>query len=292
MILITGATGHFGRLTIKYLLEKSVRKSEITALVRTQESANSFKEMGINYVIGDYNDYTSLINAFSGIEKLLFISGNDIINRTTQHQNVVNAAKEAGVKYIVYTSFQRKNETETSPLWIVAQSHIQTEKWIKESGIDYTILKNNLYLDFLPGFIGENVLESNTIFVPAENGKLSAVLREDMAEAVSNILSTENFKEKEYDFTNSKAITYQEIAYVISGVTGKKINYISPSADEYAKTLSQFGLPEEVIGIFSSFAVAQAQNELDKESSDLEELLGRKPLSIQEYLTQLYSEKK
>lgn len=292
MILITGATGHFGRLTIKHLLEKGVSKSEITALVRTQESANSFKEMGINYVIGDYNDYTSLINAFSGIKKLLFISGNDIINRTSQHQNVVNAAKEASVKYIVYTSFQRKNETETSPLWIVAQSHIQTEKWIKESGIAYTILKNNLYLDFLPGFIGENVLESNTIFVPAENGKLSAVLREDMAEAVSNILSTENFKEKEYDFTNSKAITYQEIADVISGVTGKKINYISPSADEYAKTLSQFGLPEEVIGIFSSFAVAQAQNELDKESSDLEELLGRKPLSIQEYLTQLYSEKK
>lgn len=291
MILITGATGHFGRLTIKYLLEKGVPKTEITALVRTQESANSFKEMGINYVIGDYNDYTSLINAFSGIEKLLFISGNDIINRTTQHQNVVNAAKEAGVKYIVYTSFQRKNETETSPLWIVAQSHIQTEKWIKESGIAYTILKNNLYLDFLPGFIGENVLENNTIFVPAENGKLSAVLREDMAEAVSNILSTENFKEKEYDFTNSKAITYQEIADVISEVTGKKINYISPTAEEYAKTLSQFGLPEEVIGIFSSFAVAQAQNELDKESSDLEELLGRKPLSIQQFLEDLFTPK-
>jgi len=291
MILVTGATGHFGNATINFLLEKGVDASQISALVRNEKSAEEFKNKGISNLIGDYDNYNSLVTAFKGVEKLLFVSGSDIINRMSQHQNVINAAKEVGVKHIIYTSFQRKNESEASPLWIVAQSHIQTEKWLKESGIDYSILKNNLYMDFLPGFIGEKVAETGVIFVPAENGKVSAVLRSEMAEAAANILATDGHIGKEYEFTNTEAVTYQEIAQTVSEVIGKTITYISPSVEEYGKTLSGYGVPAEVIGIFSSFAVAQAQGELDIESSDLEKLLGRRPTSVNDFLIKLYSTK-
>lgn len=289
MILVTGATGHFGKATINFLLEKGLDASQISALVRNEKSAEEFNSKGVNPLIGDYDNYNSLLKAFTGVDKLLFVSGSDVMKRTAQHQNVINAAKEAGVKQVLYTSFQRRNESENSPLWIVAQSHIQTEKWLKESGIDYTILKNNLYMDFLPGFIGEKVAETGVIFVPAENGKVSAVLRKEMAEAAANILATDGHSGKEYDFTNTEAVTYNDIAQTVSGVLGKPITYISPSPEEYTKTLSDYGVPAEVIGIFSSFAVAQAQGELDAESSDLEKLLGRKPTSIKDFLSQFYS---
>lgn len=291
MILVTGATGHFGNTTINFLLEKGVKASQISALVRKEQSTDEFKKKGVNTLIGDYDNYNSLLTAFTGVEKLLFVSSSDIMNRTAQHLNVINAAKEAGVKHVIYTSFQRRNETEESPLWIVAQSHIQTEKWLKESGIDYTILKNNLYMDFLPGFIGEKVAETGVIFVPAENGKVSAVLRSEMAEAVANILATDGHTGKEYEFTNTEAVTYQEIAQTISEVIGRTITYISPSVEEYGKTLSSYGVPAEVIGIFSSFAVAQSYGELDIESKDLEKLLRRKPTSVKDFLSKLYATK-
>lgn len=291
MILVTGATGHFGNATINFLLEKGVNASQISALVRNEESADEFKNKGVNTLIGDYDNYNSLVTAFTGVEQLLFVSSSDIMKRTAQHQNVINAAKEAGVEHLIYTSFQRRSESETSPLWIVAQSHIQTEKWLKESGINYTILRNNLYMDFLPGFIGEKVAETGVIFVPAENGKVSAVLRSEMAEAAASILATDGHIGKEYDFTNAEAVTYQEIAKTVSEAIGKPINYISPSVEEYGKTLSSYGVPAEIVGIFSSFAVAQAQGELDVESTDLEKLLGRKPTSVKDFLIKLYSTK-
>jgi NAD(P)H dehydrogenase (quinone) len=289
MILVTGATGHFGNATINFLLEKGLKASQILALVRDEQSADDLKKRGISIVIGNYDNYASLVSAFKGVEKLLFVSGSDIMKRLSQHENIINAAKEAGVKHIVYTSFQRKDETETSPLWIVAESHIQTEKWLKASAINYTILKNNLYMDFLPGFIGEKVLETGTIYVPAESGKVSAVLRSEMAEAAASILATPGHTGKEYDFTNTEAISYQEIAQVISDASGKMITYISPSIEDYGTTLTKHGVPAEVIGIFSSFATAQAKGELDIVSTDLEELLGRKPLSVKNFLTGLYS---
>lgn len=291
MILVTGATGHFGNATINFLLEKGIKASQILALVRNEQSADELKKKGVDVVTGDYENYNSLVKAFAGVEKLLFVSGSDIVRRVAQHQNVINAAKEAGVKHLIYTSFQRRSESETSPLWIVAQSHIQTEKWLKESTMNYTILRNNLYIDFLPGFIGEKVAETGVIYVPAESGKVSAVLRSEMAEASASILTTDGHINKVYEFTNVEAVSYEEMATIISEVLGKPINYISPLVEDYKKTLTSYGVPEEVVGIFSSFAMAQAKGELDAVSTDLEMLLGRKPLSVKEFLTGLYGAK-
>lgn len=290
MILVTGATGHFGKATIHSLLAKGTAPGQLKALVRNEASAGELKEKGISIVQGDYDDYGSLVNAFRGVDKLLFVSGNDIHKRFTQHQHVVNAAKEAGVKHIVYTSFQRKNETESSPLWVVAASHLQTETWLKESGIAYTILKNNLYMDFLPGFIGEKVLETGTVYVPAGNGKISPVLRAEMAEAAANILAGTGHEGKSYDIVNTEALSYQEIAGIISEISGKQISYISPDPADYAKTLASFHLPEEVIGIFTGFAVAQAQGELDIVGTDIKDILGREPLSVKAFLQTVYKQ--
>lgn len=289
MIVVTGATGHFGKAAIQSLLEKGVAPSQITAFVRNEAAAVEFTNQGIGLVNGDYDDHASLVRAFWGADKVLFVSASDINKRLGQHRNVVNAAKEAGVKHVVYTSFQRKNETPASPLWIVAETHLQTEQWLKESGLAYTILKNNLYMDFLPGFIGEKVLETGVIYVPAGNGAISAALRSDMAAAAAAILAGSGHEGKEYDFSNTESVTYTDIAQLLSALSGKAIQYVSPTPEAYSETLAGFGLPADVIGIFSSFAVAQAQDELDNASTDLELLLGRKPVSVKQFLAQVYS---
>ncbi len=289
MILVTGATGNFGKSAIDFLLKKGISSTNIVALVRDEEKATDLKGKGVALRIGDYDNYNSLLNAFKGIEKLLFVSGSDVFNREAQHQNVVKAAKASGVKHIVYTSFQGKNETESSPLWLVAQSHLMTETWLKESGMDYTILKNTLYMDFVPAFLGDKVLETGVIYLPAGNGKVGAVLRSEMAEATANILTSSNHAGKTYRFTNQEAFSYQEIAQQLSEITGKTINYISPTAEEYAQTLTGYGVPADFIGLFSSFAVAQANGELEMVGSDLSQILGRKLTSVKTFLNQVYS---
>jgi NAD(P)H dehydrogenase (quinone) len=175
-------------------------------LVRDEEKTADLKSKGIAIRLGDYDNYDQLLAAFQGVDKLVLVSGSDVMNRGKQHENAVNAAKAAGVKHILYTSFERKNETASSPISFVANSHIDTENWIKNSGLNYTILRNNLYLDMLPWFFGENVLETG-IFLPAGETKSAFALRDDMAEATANILMTAGHENKEYTFSNTENVS-------------------------------------------------------------------------------------
>jgi len=289
MILITGATGEFGKNAVKQLIAKGVSSSDISVLSRTEEKANHYKADGITVKIGDYTNYNSLVEAFKDVDKLLFISSSEIENRAEQHLNVVNAAKEAGVKHVVYTSFMRNQEPDNSAIAFLQDSHLKTENWLKESGITYTILQNATYLDMLPMFIGEQVLETGIIMQPAKEGKSSLVLRQELAEAAAVVLTSNGHENKTYPLVNHQAISYQEVAETIAQVTGKSINYQSPSAEEYQATLKSYGVPEEYIGIFTAFSVAQANGELEMSDNSLEQLLGRKPTTPKEFLTHLYA---
>jgi NAD(P)H dehydrogenase (quinone) len=289
MILVTGATGHFGKTSIDFLIKKGVPASSIAALVRDETKAADLKAKGVELRKGDYEDYDSLVKAFTGIEKLLLVSSSDISNRTGQQANAVKAAKEAGVKYILYTSFVRKDETDASPIAWVAQSHINTEKLIRESGMAYTIFRNNLYLDFVPVFIGEKVLETG-IFWPAGHTAGAYALREEMAEAAVNVLTSTGHENKEYNISNTGAWTFQQVADTISQVSGKNISYTSPARETYKSVLTQAGVPELYVNMFAGFAEAIRIGEFDSATgTDLEKLLGRKPVSLESYLSTVYS---
>ncbi len=286
-ILVTGATGGLGSAVVNFLLEKTAA-SNISVLVRDAAKVETLKEKGVNIVVGDYSDIDSLIAAFQGIDKLYFVSGSDVQHRLAQQENVVKAAVAAGVKHVIYTSFQRKNETETSPIVFVAKSHIQTEEWLKASGLNYTILKHTLYADILPLFIGGQVLETGVIYQPAGDGKTAFALRTDMAEAGANILTSEGHENKIYEITGAKTYSYQDIAAIISSITGKQIVYVSPSVEEFSKTLTEAGVPAEYIGLFAGFSGAIKEGEFDEVSTDLATLLGRTPTSLETYLQGVY----
>ena len=288
MILITGATGNLGKATIDFLLRKGVSANNIVALVRDVAKVEELKAKGINIKIGDYDDYTSLTKAFVGVEKLLLVSGSDLEKRGKQQENVVKAAKESGVKHIYYTSFERKNETKTSPIHLVAAAHTNTENLIKTSGMDYTIFRNNLYLDILPMFFGENVLTTG-VFLPAGDTKAAFALRMDMAEAIANVLTSEGHENKDYAFSNTENISVPEMAKILSEVVGKEINYVSPPVDVFVDALSDVGVPIEYVKMTADFSEAIRQGEFETFKTDLEKLLGRKPTTVKEFLTQVYS---
>ncbi|WP_205677834.1 Rossmann-fold NAD(P)-binding domain-containing protein [Brumimicrobium salinarum] len=181
----------------------------------------------------------------------------------------------------------RNQERDNSAIAFLQDSHLKTENWIKESGIAYTFLQNATYLDMLPMFIGEQVLETGVIMQPAENGRSSLVLRQELAEAAA-VLTSEGHENKAYPLVNNQAISYNDVAELIAEISGKNITYKSPSPEESQATLKTYGVPDEHIGLFTSFSVAQANGELEMSDNSLEKLLGRKPTTAKEFLTKVY----
>lgn len=286
MILVTGATGHLGKAVINFLLQKGTKADKIIALVRDEAKAADLKEKGIILRKGDYHDYASLSSAFKGVEKLLLVSSDDFNDRSGQHINVVNAAKETGVKHIVYTSVHGR-EDKPSSIPFVVQSHLDTENALKNSGLHYTILRNTLYADILPMFIGEKVAETG-VFIPAGNGKAPFATRLDMAEAAAIVLSTPGHEHKIYSIASSTAYSFSDIAATLSELAGKTIPYIDADPLQYKETLTRAGVPSEYIGFMGGFAEAIKKDEFNATSQDLEILLGRKPASLKEFLKTAY----
>ncbi|OXB07756.1 SDR family oxidoreductase [Flavobacterium pectinovorum] len=286
-ILVTGATGHLGSAVVDNLLER-IPVADIVALARDTEKAKALTAKGVAVIAADYDNYDSLVSAFRGIEKLYFVSSSDIVNRLAQHQNVVNAAMEAGVKHIIYTSAQRKLEDGSSAIAFVADAHWKTDQMIKDSGLEFTILKHGLYSDILPMFMGPDVINSGTIFLPAGSGSSSYVSRSDLAKAASIILTNAGHEGKIYEFGGKESVSFHDIAELLSELSGKKIQYVSPSQEDFVIQLQNFGVAAQDIEGLATFCAAIAQGEFDSPSFDLEKILGGEPQTVREFLKTSY----
>lgn len=283
-ILVTGATGHLGKAVLEYLLKKT-NAANLSVLIRKPEKAAEFRDMGVAVKTGDYSDTIKLQEAFKGVDKIYLVSGSDLANRAAQHKNVIEQAKAAGVKQIVYTSFQRKSDANPA-LGDLATSHLATEQTLKDSGLIYTILQHGMYSEIVPVFAGPQLLESGKLIYPAGDGRISYALRNDLAEAGATILLDESgrFNNRVLELAGSTLTTWSQLAGYISEATGSSITYISPSEDEYIAAITKAGLPAEFIHILSGFGKAMREGEFSHISGELEMVLERKPVGIREYL--------
>ena len=203
MILITGANGHLGTQTIDLLLDKNP-ETKIVGLVRSEEKGAELEEKGVEVRIGDYTDYPSVEKAVQGVDILLLISSSTMDGRAEQHNNVIEAAKKAGVKHILYTSLVEADKG-LSPL---SADHTVTEKLIKASGIPYTIYRHTFYMEFLPPFLG-NALETGSWVFPTDGKAINLALRSEMAEVLANGLENpEEHKDSTYEITSARAFVW------------------------------------------------------------------------------------
>lgn len=292
-ILITGATGGLGSAVANFL-SKKVDKSKIAVLVRDKagDQAKALASQGFELRVADYNDKEALAKAFTDIAQLYFVSGSDIANRMPQHRNVVEAATKAKVGHIIYTSVSIHHLAEDAPLYGAMQSHFETEKLIKQSGLNFTLLRHNLYSEVIAMFLGskEQLLGSKTIFLPTGNGKTAFVSRVELAEAAANILAKpEAHVNKTYEFNGSEKVSFAEVATYLSGITKESIAYVSPQPKEFEETLKKFGVPDQYIGMMLVFSLAIADGSFDTTKNDLETILGRRTQRVEDFLKQVYS---
>ncbi|WP_461631539.1 SDR family oxidoreductase [Labilibaculum euxinus] len=285
-ILVTGATGHLGNIVVENLLKK-VSAGQISILVRDEAKAQALKAKGVTVNIGSYQDIHSLNNAMKGIDKVLLISSSDFNDRIGQHKNVVDAAKQAGVKHILYTGVTLK-DIAASPLQPLLQDHFQTEDYIKASGLSFTFLQNSLYAEVIPMFVGEDVLKTG-IFFPAGEGKVPFAVRKDLGEAIAIILAGEGHENKTYHLTASKTYSFADIAAELTTLSGKKVNYTSPEDDAFEDMLKQFGLPEEIVLMSVLFAKGIKNNDFNMADGTLESILGREQTDLRMFLKEAFN---
>ena len=266
-IAITGATGQLGRLVINKLKEK-MWSTEIAALVRSPENASDLGVGGVRKA--DYDRSETLDTALAGVDTLLLISSSEVGKRAAQHRNVIEAAKKAGVKHVIYTSLLH---ADTSPLDL-AEEHRATETDLKASGIPFTILRNGWYTENYTGSI-PGALAGGAFLGSAGEGKISSAAREDFAEAAVAVLTGSGHEGKTYELAGDEAYTLSDLAAEISSQTGKGIIYENLSEADYAAALTGFGLPQPLAQAIAGWDASAARDALFDDSRQLSDLIGR-----------------
>ncbi|MEI6277130.1 MAG: SDR family oxidoreductase [Prolixibacteraceae bacterium] len=263
---ITGATGQLGQLVVEKLKAKTSSEN-IVALVRSTQKAAG---LGIEVREFDYVKPETLAGALKGIDYLLLISGNEIGQRAIQHNNIISAAKEAGIQWIVYTSLLH---ADTSSLNLAGE-HLATELTLKASGIAFTILRNGWYTENYTGSLG-GALAGGALIGSAGEGRISSASRTDFAEAAVAVLTSANHQGKTYELAGDEAYTLTELAIEVSRLTGKLLPYQNLPETEYAAILKSFGLPEMFAGAIASWDVSASKGDLLDNGKQLSQLIGR-----------------
>jgi len=268
---VTGATGHLGRIVIEKLKGKLASES-IVALVRSPQKA---ADLSVEVREFDYTRPEKLADSLKGIDNLLLISGNEVGQRAVQHKNVIDAAKKAGIKWIVYTSLLHADTSTLS----LADEHLATEKALKDSGIKYTILRNGWYTENYTGSI-QGALAGGVFVGSAGSGKISSAPRADYAEAAVTVLTTGNHQGKTYELSGDDSYTLTDLAAEISRQSGKNVVYKNLTESEYADTLKSFGVPEGFAYAIAGWDTSASKGDLFDNSHQLSRLIGRSTTSL------------
>ncbi|WP_427127655.1 SDR family oxidoreductase (plasmid) [Priestia megaterium] len=281
-MLVTGATGKLGTKVVDTLL-KTVPANQLAVSVRNPEKAEGLRVQGVDVRQGDFDRPETLDAAFKGIDRLLLISADgDNETRIRQHTNAVAAAERAGVKFIAYTSIVNAQESKN----FLAPTHQATEEAILKTGISYSFLRNNWYLENEISSI-QGVLAGAPWVTSAGNGKVGWALQQDYAEAAATVLSGNGHENTIYELSG-KLLSQDELASALSSVLRKEVSVQLVDDATYADIMNGAGVPDFLISMLVDIQKGIREGTLEIESNDFEKLLGRPATPINEGLTQIF----
>lgn len=277
-IAVTGATGQLGRLVVDKLLENAPTDS-IIAVVRNEEKARPLTDRGVEVRVAAYGDRPALEGAFSGVDKVLLISSSEVGQRIEQHKNVIDAAKAAGVKHLVYTSAPRA----TSTSLILAPEHKATEENIQQCGLEYTILRNNWYTE---NYVSQIDAARNTgaIVAAAGEGRVASATRADFAAGAAAVLLGGGHEGKIYELGGDQAWDYNELAKTVGEIIGKPVEYKPVDGAALIEQLKAVGMTDETAGFLAALDANIAEGALSEVTGDLSKLIGRPTTSLKQGL--------
>ncbi|MEK5053643.1 SDR family oxidoreductase [Niallia circulans] len=282
-LLVTGATGKLGSKIVNVLLAK-VPADQLAVSVRNPEKAEDLRAKGVDVRHGDFDQPETLAAAFKGIDRLLIISADgDTETRIRQHNNAVDAAKNAGVSFIAYTSIVNAQESTN----FLAEVHKATEIAIQKTGIPYSFLRNNWYLENELSTI-QGVQSGAPWVTSAGSGKVGWALQQDYAEAAAEVLAGEGHENTIYELSG-KPLSQEEIAAAVSQVIGKEVPVQHVDDSKYAEIMTQAGIPDFVVPMLVAIQKDIREGTLDIESNDFEKLLGRSETPVVDGVRKLIS---
>lgn len=273
-VVVTGVTGGLGGRVARRLAERGVGQRLVA-----RNPGRAPELAGAQVAAGSYDDRDSLRRAFAGAHTLFMVSASEDPDRLRLHANVVGAATDAGVERVVYTSFFG---AAPDCSFTFGRDHWHTEELIKGSGLRFTMLRDNLYLDFLPLMVGAD----GVIRGPAADGRVAAVARDDIADVAAAVLLTDGDRHdgRSYDLTGPEALTMAEVAQRLSELAGRTITYHPETLEEAYASRASYGAPDwEVDGWVTTY-VAIANGELDAVGGDVAAVAGHPPMGLDDFL--------
>lgn len=272
-IAVTGSTGWLGGLVARDLAGRGVAQRLV---VRDPSRAPDLP--GALAVQCSYADRAAAERVLAGVHTLFMVSASESVDRLDQHRTFVDAAAATGVGHVVYVSFFGAAPDSTFTL---ARDHWATEEHIKASGMDWTFLRDNLYLEFIDQMVGED----GVIRGPAGNGRAAVVSHADIARAaVAVLLSPAEHRGNTYDLTGPESLTLAEMAALITDVQGSQVTYHDETVEEAYASRAAYGAPDWQVDAWVSTYTAIAAGELDGVSDAVERLTGREPMSLRGFL--------
>lgn len=279
-LLVTGASGHLGKLVVKHLLDTlKISPNRIAATSRTPQALSDFAARGVDVCAADFDKPETLAEAFAETDRLLLI-GTVSPDRTPQHLAAIEAARKAGVKHVLYTSIQNPID----PSLAIVKDHAATEKALADSELPgLTVLRNNWYFENLDWTIPE-LLKTGEWVTANGDGRMAYIGRDDLALAAATALANADDGKNIYTLGGSKAYTTTELADLIGRTFGKTIEVVNVPAEEIEKDMISHGVPEHLAKITASSQVLTARGGLADITGDFRKLTGREPKSLEDWL--------
>jgi len=285
MLMVTGANGRFAQAAIREL-QRLAGHEPIAVTTRDPHSPSSRRlaQAGVDVRQADFGDRASLAGAFRGVRKVLIVSTmapNDV--RFQLHANAIDAAQQAGVGHVIYTSFINagpQSLTEHSRL-----VHAPTEAKLAQSGLDFTILRHSLYAETLLDDL-DVTLETGVFARPGGSVPAAYIARDDLGLSAAHVLVEDGHEGRTYTETMTVTHTGAEIAAELSRATGRDIRYEAITSEAWPGRLADaLGLPEELLLSAGHTMRALEAGEFERATGDFELLTGRAPATLREFLT-------
>ncbi|WP_415854236.1 SDR family oxidoreductase [Sinomonas sp. G460-2] len=272
-LAITGVTGVVGREVARQLAEAGL---ELRLLARNPAQAPELP--GAVVLPCDYGDPTVSGPSLAGVETLFMVSGRENEHRVAEHKAFIDAARAAGVRHVVYTSFMG---AAPDAIFTLARDHHATEEYIEAAGLTYTFLRDCLYLDYFEYFAGED----GVIRGPAGDGRVAAVAQADVAHSAAAILKNPGrHANATYTLTGPEALTLTEAAAVITQARGRTVTFHHETIAEAYESRKRWPAPQWQYDAWVSTYTAIAGGELAEVTDDVERLTGRRATSLAELL--------
>lgn len=279
-IVVTGATGQLGRLTVEALLRRGIPAADIIATGRDIAGIKDLADRGITVRRADFADTDGLAEAFAGAERLLLISASvPVGERVANHRRVIDAAASAGVSLVAYTSTTHADTATT----VIGATHGETEAYLRDRGIPSVLLRNGWYLENYTSQLSQ-ILQNGAVVGAAGEGRISAASRVDYAEAAAVVLTAEGHTGAVYELGGDESFTLTELAAAISAVAGKQVTYADLPVADFAQVLASAGLPAELAEVLADADRGMNRGEMYTDSGDLRRLIGRPPVTLAEAL--------